>query len=254
MPIGKTIATYRKKLNYTQKELATELNVSDKTISSWENERTYPYISMIIQLSDLLNLSLDELLREDTMMVEEIDTTIKAGKFYQRWKKLILAMLIFILAFASLNLVWFSWKQYRLNKIERYQADFMPAEWEYKDLYLLSIEDNLEIGADYYVKPNYFITIENYNAFPYLWFKTLVTDFSVDYATYETLSFIDKDQLLLQSMRGYTLYFTPDLTPISGNNFGEELSKNEITEFLKEEAFDLRRLIDTVMPVFEELY
>lgn len=210
---------------------------------------------MIIQLSDLLNLSLDELLREDTMMVEEIDTTIKAGKFYQRWKKLILAMLIFILAFASLNLVWFSWKQYHLNKIERYQADFMPAEWEYKDLYLLSIEDNLEIGADYYVKPNYFITIENYNAFPYLWFKTLITDFHVAYSNDYQLSFIDKNQLMLYSeARGNFIYFTPDLTPISGTIFFEEISKAEITEFLKEEAFDLRRLIDTVMPVFEELY
>ncbi|CRH22468.1 XRE family transcriptional regulator (fragment) [Carnobacterium maltaromaticum] len=82
MTIGKNIAAKRKERSWTQKQLAEVLNVSDKTISSWENERTYPDIVMLIQLSDTFNLSLDKLIREDLKMVKEFDYAIK------NWRKM----------------------------------------------------------------------------------------------------------------------------------------------------------------------
>jgi len=50
------IKSLRKEKNWTQKELAEKLNVSDKTISSWETGRTYPDIDSLIQLADLFDL------------------------------------------------------------------------------------------------------------------------------------------------------------------------------------------------------
>ena len=40
--IGKFIATLRKANGYTQAQLAEQLGVSNKTISNWENEVSYP--------------------------------------------------------------------------------------------------------------------------------------------------------------------------------------------------------------------
>ena len=65
MEIGKQIKEHRKRMEWTQKGLAAKLNVSDKTISSWETGRTYPELSLLVELSELFNTSLDELLKGD---------------------------------------------------------------------------------------------------------------------------------------------------------------------------------------------
>ena len=41
MELSEQLKKYRKQSNLTQRELALKLNVSDKTISSWETGRTY---------------------------------------------------------------------------------------------------------------------------------------------------------------------------------------------------------------------
>lgn len=67
----------------TQKELGDLLNVSDKTISSWENGRTYPDIALIIKLSELFNISLDTFLKEDTTMIKKIDRDLQFKVVYK---------------------------------------------------------------------------------------------------------------------------------------------------------------------------
>ncbi len=61
--IGKFIATLRKANGYTQSQLAEQLGVSNKTISNWENEVSYPDLSLIPVIADLFNITSDELLR-----------------------------------------------------------------------------------------------------------------------------------------------------------------------------------------------
>lgn len=61
--IGKFIATLRKANGYTQAQLAEILGVSNKTISNWENEVSYPDLSLIPVIADLFNVTSDELLR-----------------------------------------------------------------------------------------------------------------------------------------------------------------------------------------------
>ncbi|MGO3652701.1 helix-turn-helix domain-containing protein [Vagococcus sp.] len=65
MEIGEKIKTLRQEKKLTQKELAEKLNVSGQAISNWERGKGYPDISNIIQLSDLFNVSLDTLIKED---------------------------------------------------------------------------------------------------------------------------------------------------------------------------------------------
>ena len=60
--IGKFICDNRKKQGLSQKELADKLNITDKAISKWERGLSFPDISMLIPLSEILNITLYDLL------------------------------------------------------------------------------------------------------------------------------------------------------------------------------------------------
>lgn len=49
----------------TQENVAEKINVSRQTISNWENEKSYPDIISVIELSNLYSISLDDLLKGD---------------------------------------------------------------------------------------------------------------------------------------------------------------------------------------------
>lgn len=65
MNYGERISKLRKGKNITQDELASKLYVTDKTISSWESNRTEPSLEMIIKLSEVLECSASYLLYGD---------------------------------------------------------------------------------------------------------------------------------------------------------------------------------------------
>ena len=62
--IGQKIAEKRKQMHLTQEELAFKLNVSPQAVSKWQNDLSIPDVTLLIALSDLFNISLDELIRE----------------------------------------------------------------------------------------------------------------------------------------------------------------------------------------------
>lgn len=59
---GSFIFERRKEFNITQKELAEKLYITDKAISKWERGLSFPDISVLIPLSDILKVSLYDLL------------------------------------------------------------------------------------------------------------------------------------------------------------------------------------------------
>lgn len=72
MNIGTIIKKRRQHLNLSKEELAQRLNVSRSAISNWEIGRNYPDIQTLVQLSDELNLSLDQLLKQDNIMTQQL--------------------------------------------------------------------------------------------------------------------------------------------------------------------------------------
>lgn len=60
--IGKFIASCRKELNFTQKQLAEQLNISDKTVSKWETGKGLPEVSLMMPLCEILRINVNELL------------------------------------------------------------------------------------------------------------------------------------------------------------------------------------------------
>ncbi|WP_259745338.1 helix-turn-helix domain-containing protein [Lactococcus lactis] len=103
MEIGKRIREYRKIYNLSQEQLADKIFVSRQTVSNWENDKTYPDIQIIVSLSILFNVSLDELIRED---LEEMKMKISNNKANKRADIYSLIMICStILASLSIGLV-----------------------------------------------------------------------------------------------------------------------------------------------------
>ena len=74
MELGKRLKEYRNNAGMTQDDLAERLYVTRQTISSWENDKSYPDIHSLLMMSDLFNVSLDTLVRGDIeVMKEKID-------------------------------------------------------------------------------------------------------------------------------------------------------------------------------------
>ena len=69
--IGKFIAECRKKNNLTQMQLAEKLNITDRAISKWENGRGLPDLSLIKDVSDILGVTVNELLTGEKLDSKE---------------------------------------------------------------------------------------------------------------------------------------------------------------------------------------
>ena len=79
-------------MNFTQEQVAERLSVSRQTISNWENEKTYPDIVRVIELSNLYSITLDELLKEDKKMIEYLEESTNVVKSKMKFSKLIQIM------------------------------------------------------------------------------------------------------------------------------------------------------------------
>ncbi|MBQ2066327.1 MAG: helix-turn-helix transcriptional regulator [Clostridiales bacterium] len=82
---GQLITELRKEKGMTQKQLAEALNVTDKAVSKWERGLSFPDISMLEPLSELLDISIMELLagerqdEDEPMSREEAEDLINAS-------------------------------------------------------------------------------------------------------------------------------------------------------------------------------
>ena len=73
MQLGQMIAKIRKEQGLTQEAFAEKFHVTRQTVSNWENEKSYPDLQVLVDMSDRFKISLDILLKEDSKMVRAID-------------------------------------------------------------------------------------------------------------------------------------------------------------------------------------
>lgn len=66
-------------------DLAEKLHVSRQSVSKWETGKNYPSIEIIIHLSDLFGITIDELLRSDEELTQKIIEDSKQLA-YPKWK------------------------------------------------------------------------------------------------------------------------------------------------------------------------
>lgn len=79
MELGEKILELRKKMNFSQEELAEKVNVTRQTISKWELGETCPDIKQAKELSKIFSISLDEMVGNDIseVVVEKVSNTEK---------------------------------------------------------------------------------------------------------------------------------------------------------------------------------
>ena len=68
---GATISALRKEKGLTQLELARQMGVTDKAVSKWERNLSFPDVASLPKLAEVLGTSVDELLEVKTAAQEE---------------------------------------------------------------------------------------------------------------------------------------------------------------------------------------
>lgn len=121
MNLGEQISTLRKRDGLSQDEFANVLNVSRQTVSNWENAKSYPDLEMIIKISDYFKISVDELLKNDNHVVEQIDSQKKKKQQY-----FIFLVILLILSVSIIFSLYYKYKDstavnFTMKKHETYK-------------------------------------------------------------------------------------------------------------------------------------
>ena len=71
--IGKFIADCRKAVGLTQMQLAEKLNITDRAVSKWETGKALPDSAIMLQLCQILNITVNDLLTGEIISMENYD-------------------------------------------------------------------------------------------------------------------------------------------------------------------------------------
>ncbi len=106
--IGRFIALCRKENGYTQASLAEKLGITDRAVSKWENGKSMPDASIMLELCELLKINVDELLTGEHILIDNPEETeasvnnmVSEDKITGLTKrgKIFLALIIFVVIF-----------------------------------------------------------------------------------------------------------------------------------------------------------
>lgn len=75
--IGKFIATRRKMENMTQVQLAEKLGITDRAVSKWENGRSLPDSSVMLELCAVLKITVNDLLSGEKVTMEQYNKELE---------------------------------------------------------------------------------------------------------------------------------------------------------------------------------
>ncbi|WP_314067221.1 helix-turn-helix transcriptional regulator [uncultured Vagococcus sp.] len=107
MDIGSRIHSLRKEKEWSQQELAEIIHVSRQTISRWENGDTLPDIDLLIKITEVFEISLDQLISDEkdkeTISVKMKKTRHKLSMF--NYVVILLGVATIILSVLALNII-----------------------------------------------------------------------------------------------------------------------------------------------------
>lgn len=82
MTLGKKIISLRTSHQMSQGDLAEKLNVSRQSVSKWETEASIPELDKLIMMSELFHVTLDELVKADSVTETDTDESYEAKTTY----------------------------------------------------------------------------------------------------------------------------------------------------------------------------
>ena len=131
--IGKYIAEKRKALGLTQKQLAEQLGMSDKSVSKWERGICLPDVSVYLELCKILGITINEFLAGEDISEENLTEksednllqVAKDSKHRQKHLKGMIAVLALtaVLAIAATGVMWYRSVRTPKNFIAPYSMD-----------------------------------------------------------------------------------------------------------------------------------
>lgn len=131
--IGKYIAQKRKNLGFTQRDIAEQLGMSDKSVSKWERGVCLPDVSVYMELCRIIGISLNEFIAgEDIEQVElqekseqNILDVTEDGNYKKRRLKAIIAVLVCICVAVTSLSGYLLWKRFHVetNYIEPFDEN-----------------------------------------------------------------------------------------------------------------------------------
>lgn len=75
--IGKFITERRKNVNLTQMQLAEKLNITDRAVSKWETGRAMPDASLMLELCDVLQITVNDLLSGEVVAMDNYNKELE---------------------------------------------------------------------------------------------------------------------------------------------------------------------------------
>ena len=107
MELARQLKAKREERGLSQDEVSKAIFVSRQTISNWENDKTYPDVQSLLLLSQLFEISIDELVRGDVVAMQQA-----IAEDALRMKLLSIGMLAFSgLAFLFLLVFSLAWPE-----------------------------------------------------------------------------------------------------------------------------------------------
>ena len=106
MEIGSKLRAARQRCGLTQEQVGEAVHVSRQTISNWETGKSLPDVLSVISLSDLYQVSLDELLKGDEKMLRHIDESTNTVKSRQRLGKLVQTLSFLVIWAVCVAVFW----------------------------------------------------------------------------------------------------------------------------------------------------
>ncbi len=106
MELSRQIKKYRTQADLSQEELAEKIFVSRQTISNWENDKNYPDIKSLVLMSEVFQVSLDNLIKGDLeKMKKEIDAQ-EFEKFQKDGNVFAVLFIILLIVPVPLVMLW----------------------------------------------------------------------------------------------------------------------------------------------------
>jgi len=110
LKIGKFISEKRKAKGMTQAQLAEKLGITDRAVSKWETGRSMPDVSLMLELCQLLGITVNDLLCGEVVTMEKYNETteknlLEMARQKEEADKRLLRLEIVMMAIATLFLI-----------------------------------------------------------------------------------------------------------------------------------------------------
>ncbi len=242
MKLHERLKLARANKGLTQQEVADTLHISRTTVSSWEVGRTLPSLDYIVDLSNLYDVSLDILLKEDMTMVQQINKDLKIGA---RYKKIIIGLASLLGIFILVNLIWFiSVKQ---------QYNYINQHWEKQEDSLIYQTKEIKMMAPSFDFSR-LLTIQYLQKEP-IWIMSLMEKES---DVFLELNFVE-DQVfatvpLTTNNQMISVQIDPGITAMKTENYPNNLISTPTTPLSMEDWQAIQYYLDQNKTAFQTLY